>query len=363
MGVAIAAAQRAEGRSAPNPPVGCAIIDKQGRLVAVGHTARGGRPHAETTALAMAGDAARGGCAYVTLEPCAHVGQTPPCAEALIAAGIARVVVAMRDPDPRVDGRGVDLLTKAGIVVRGDVGADAASRVMAGFLHRTKQARPFVTLKTATSLDGKIALGDGAKRWITGPRMRRFVHLQRSRCDAILTAIGTVLADDPALTCRLDGADGDHPARFVMDSQLRTPLDSQLLASLSDARVTIFCARDTDSGRAEALRAAGADLQPVSLDDKGKLSLDAVMAAIAAAGYGHVLIEAGGKLASSLLRANLVDSILWTSSAQIIGNDGIPSVAELDLASLPENKRFQMVEEGHFGTDRFILMDRIVGSR
>jgi len=135
------------------------------------------------------------------------------------------------------------------------------------------------------------------------------------------------------------------------------------LASLSDSRVTIFCAGDADSGRAEALRSAGADLQPVSLDDKGKLSLDAVMAAIAAAGYGHLLIEAGGKLASSLLRANLVDSILWTSSAQIIGNDGIPSVAELDLANLPENKRFQMVEEGHFGTDRFILMDRIVGSR
>ncbi len=363
MGVAIAAAQRAEGRSAPNPPVGCAIIDKNSRLVAVGHTARGGRPHAETVALAMAGDAAQGGCAYVTLEPCAHVGRTPPCAKALVAAGIARVVVAMRDPDPRVDGRGIDLLTKAGIVVREDVGADAAARVMAGFLYLTKHARPFVTLKTATSMDGKIALGDGAKRWITGAQMRRFVHLQRSRCDAILTTIGTVLADDPVLTCRLDGADGDHPARFVLDSQLRTPLDSQLLSSLSDAKVTIFCAMDADAGRASALLAKGAEIQAVSLDGSGQLSLDAVMAAIAAAGYGHVLIEAGGKLASSLLQADLIDSILWTSSAQIIGSDGIPSVAELGLAKLPDNMGFQMVEEGHFGTDRFILMDRTVGSR
>jgi len=363
MGVAIAAAQRAEGRSTPNPPVGCAIIDKNGRLVAVGQTGRGGRPHAETAALVMAGDAARGGCAYVTLEPCAHVGQTPPCAESLIAAGIARVVVAVRDPDPRVNGRGIDLLTKAGIVVREDVGADAAARVMAGFLHRTKWARPFVTLKTATSMDGKIALRDGAKRWITGPQMRRFAHLQRSRCDAVLTAIGTILADDPALTCRLDGADGDHPARFVLDSQLRTPLNSKLLSSLSEASVTIFYAMDADCSWAEALRAAGADLQPVSRDDNGQLSLGAVMAAIAASGYGNLLIEAGGKLASSLLRADLVDSVLWTSSAQIIGNDGIPSVADLGLSKLPDNKVFQMVEEGHFGTDRFILMDRIVGSR
>ena len=168
MQVAIAAARRAEGRSGPNPPVGCAIISSDGQLIAVGHTASGGRPHAETEALAMAGDAAQGATAYVTLEPCAHTGQTGPCADALVGAGISRVVIAARDPDDRVNGRGIERLADSGVDIQIGVEAEAARQVMAGFLARVTMSRPLVTLKTATSLDGMIALGDGAKRWITG---------------------------------------------------------------------------------------------------------------------------------------------------------------------------------------------------
>jgi diaminohydroxyphosphoribosylaminopyrimidine deaminase/5-amino-6-(5-phosphoribosylamino)uracil reductase len=229
---------------------------------------------------------------------------------------------------------------------------------MAGFLHRTRYARPFVTLKTATSMDGRIALADGGMRWITGPQMRRFVHLQRSRCDAIMTGIGTVLADDPELTCRLDDAADDHPYRFVLDSHLQTPLDSRLLETVPQAGLTLFCGTEADSDRANSFRDAGAMVQPVAADDHGRLGLDDVMAMIAAAGKGHLLVEAGGKLAASLLQADLVDRILWTQSSQVIGDDGIGAISKLGLTNLPDTSRFAVTDEGHFGADRFILMER-----
>lgn len=358
MRLALSAARKAEGRTGANPPVGCAILDRAGQLVALAHTARDGRPHAETGALDMAGAAAQGGSVYVTLEPCAHIGKTGPCADALIGAGVSRVVIAVRDPDPRVDGRGIDRLTAAGIAVTTGVEAEAASRVMAGFLYRTRHARPFVTLKTATSMDGRIALADGGKRWITGPQMRRFVHLQRSRCDAIMTGIGTVLADDPELTCRLDGVADDHPHRFILDSHLQTPLDSRLLKTVPQAGLTLFCGMEADSDRANTFRDAGATVQPVAADDHGRLGLDDVMAMIAAAGKGNLLVEAGGKLAASLLQADLVDRILWTQSTQVIGDDGIGAISTLGLTNLPDTSRFTVMDEGHFGADRFILMER-----
>ena len=358
MQLAVSAARRAEGRTGPNPPVGCAITDQSGRLVAVGHTARGGRPHAETEALAMAGDAARGGCAYVTLEPCSHVGKTGACADALIAAGVARVVIAVQDPDSRVDGQGIDRLRAAGIRVDCGAEADAANRAMAGFLYRMRHARPLVTLKTATSMDGRIALADGKKRWITGPDMRRYVHLQRSRCDAIMTAIGTVIADDPELTCRLHGLVEDNPHRYVLDSHLRLPTDSALLKDVSQAGLTVFCRHDASADHMTALRNAGAIVQTVDTDDHGRLSLPAVMAAVAAAEHSHLMVESGGKLAASLLHAGLVDRISWTQSPHIIGEDGVPSMAALNMTSLPETPAFKVTDQGQFGADRFILMER-----
>ncbi len=358
MRVAIAEARRAEGRTAPNPPVGCAIVSGEGRLIGTGHTATGGRPHAEVQALAMAGAAARGGCAYVTLEPCAHHGQTGPCADALVEAGIARVVIALRDPDKRVNGRGIDRLAEAGVALGIGVEAEAARRVTAGFLSRTARLRPFVTLKTATSLDGMIALADGAKRWITGPRMRNYVHLQRSRTDGLLSAVGTVLADDPEFTCRLPGLRADSPHRFILDGSLRTPVTASLFRTAGDVGLSFFCHEDVDTRAVKVLQAAGAEVRPVEAGADGKLSLVAVMQAIAAAGIGSLMIEAGGKLAASLLQAGMVDRILWTCSQHLIGADGIPSISPLATQELPSQASFRVVAEGGFGSDRFLMLER-----
>ena len=358
MRVALAEARRAEGRTAPNPPVGCAIVSAKGQLVSTGHTATGGRPHAETEALARAGEAARGATAYVTLEPCSHTGETGPCSDALVVAGIARVVIAMRDPDPRVNGRGIEMLAERGVALQIGVEAEAARHVMAGFLMRTSQARPLVTLKTATSIDGMIALEDGAKRWITGPLMRRFVHLQRSRNEGLLSAVGTVLADDPEFTCRLDGLDGDSPHRFILDGSLRTPASAKLFETAGEVGLTFFCRDDCDPQKAVALRAAGAEILSVDVDSNGHLSLGSVMQKIAEAGIGNLMVEAGGKLAASLLQDGLVDRILWTSSQHLIGSDGIPAISRLATLGIGETPEFSVVAEGGFDRDRFILLER-----
>ena len=360
MRVALAAARRAEGRTAPNPPVGCAILAPTGALVAVGSTAPGGRPHAETRALALAGDAAKGGTAYVTLEPCAHAGQTGPCAMALVEAGISRVVIALRDPDERVNGRGIEMLADHGLSVQIGVEAEAARQIMGGFLTRVSAGRPLVTLKTASSLDGMIALSDGAKRWITGPLMRRYVHLLRSRSDGLLSAIGTVLADDPEFTCRLPGMEGDSPARFILDATLRTPPGARLFQATPGIPVTIFCREDCDPQKAVALRSAGAEVQPVGIDGQGRLALHEVMQAIAETGCGSLMVEGGGKLAASLLQDGLVDRIFWTQSQHLIGQDGIPAIGDLDLTDLTHPAAFAVVEEGCLDDDRFILLERPV---
>ena len=358
MRVALAAARRAEGRTAPNPPVGCAILSSTGQLVAVGSTARNGRPHAETEALAMAGAAAEGGTAYVTLEPCAHTGQTGPCALALVNAGIARVVIALRDPDERVNGRGIEMLAEHGISLQIGVEAEAARQVMGGFLARLAAERPLVTLKMASSLDGRIALSDGAKRWITGPLMRRYVHLQRSRSDALLSAIGTVLADDPEFTCRLAGLEDDSPSRFILDATLRTPPTARLFEAVPDVAVTIFCREDCDPQKAVALRNAGAEVQSVRLDGQGRLDLRVVMRTIAETGCGSLMVEGGGKLAASLLQDGLVDRILWTQSQHLIGGDGIPAIGDLGATGLPDPAAFTVIDDGILDDDRFILLER-----
>lgn len=358
MQVALAASRRAEGRSGSNPPVGCAIVSSEGDLVAVGHTASGGRPHAETEALAMAGKAARGATAYVTLEPCAHTGQTGPCADALVAAGVARVVIAIRDPDTRVNGRGIERLAEAGVEIQIGVEAEGARRVMGGFLSRLTRNRPLVTWKTATSLDGMIALSDGAKRWVTGPVMRRYVHLQRSLSDGLLSAIGTVLADNPEFTCRTPGLESDSPHRFILDANLRTPPDARLFASAPEVGLTIFCREDSDPQAAIALREAGAEVQSVAVDAAGRLVLGDVMHAIAETGCGNLMVEGGGKLAASLLRDGLIDRILWTRSTHLIGHDGIPAISTLGTAELPEAPAFTVACEGRFAGDSFILLER-----
>src|SRR6266853_3702784 len=259
MRAALGLARRGLGRVWPNPAVGCVIV-KDGRAVGRGWTQPGGRPHAETEALARAAAAAHGATAYVTLEPCCHWGRTPPCADALIAAGLGRVVVALEDPDPRVAGGGVARLRAAGIAVEAGLGAAEAAEINAGFFQRVRLGRPLVTLKLATSLDGRIATASGESRWITGAPARERAHLLRATHDAILVGTDTVLTDDPQLTCRLPGLASRSPVRIVLDRQLRIPPTARIIAEARQVPTWLMTLSSANPGRQKSLRAAGVEV-------------------------------------------------------------------------------------------------------
>src|SRR3954471_6198582 len=259
MGAALALARRGLGNVWPNPAVGCVIVN-DGRIVGRGWTQPGGRPHAETEALARAGGAARGATAYVTLEPCCHWGRTPPCAEALIASGVSRVVAAIEDPDKRVAGGGLARLREAGLAVESGLGADEAAEINAGFFQRVRTGRPLVTLKLATSLDGRIATALGESRWITSPLARRRTHLLRATHDAILVGTSTVLADDPQLTCRLEGLEHRSPVRIALDRNLVIPHEVRLVAEARRTPTWFITLSGSDPGRRNGLRGAGVEI-------------------------------------------------------------------------------------------------------
>jgi diaminohydroxyphosphoribosylaminopyrimidine deaminase/5-amino-6-(5-phosphoribosylamino)uracil reductase len=350
MRVAIRIGRRGRGRVAPNPAVGCVLV-RDGRLIARGWTQPGGRPHAEAVALARAGAAARGCTAYVSLEPCAHHGQSPPCAEALISAGVARVVIAAHDPDPRVDGRGARLLREAGIDVREGVLAAEADADLAGFKGRVETGRPWVTLKLATTLDGQIATASGESKWITGAGSRHMVHALRAQHDAILTGVGTVLADDPMLTCRLPGMANRSPVRVVLDSRLSTPVSSAVVATARDIKTVIIATR---AGSAEAERAlveSGAEVVRVDAGDTGLVAPDAALKVLGDRGTTRVFVEAGGKIATSFLAVGRVDEVIWFRAPMLIGGDGIASLHSLSIAGLDDAPRFERVETRTVGED------------
>ena len=359
MRAAIAQSRHAEGRSQSNPPVGCVILDKSGRLCAAAHTGIGGVPHAETQALDMAGKSAKGGTVYVTLEPCAHHGKTPPCIDALIAAGVARIVVAVGDPDARVNGRGLEMARAAGIEVNLGVESVAAMAVLHGFLRRISVGKPDVWLKTAASLDGGIALSDGKKRWLTGDPMRYFVHELRSRCDALLTGIGTILADDPELTCRAPAEDSDSPAVFVLDSQLRTPPNARLFGK-GQRKVTLFCTESAPKERFIALQKTGATVTTLPPDPKGQLDLHAVLNHLGTIGINTVLVEAGTGVTTAMLGAGLVDKIYWTQSQHILGADARPVVGPLKLVAMPPQNLYTQLTSSLIGQDQFRVFVRDV---
>ncbi len=339
MAAALVLASRGLGRVAPNPAVGCIIV-KEGRVVGRGWTQPGGRPHAEAEALARAGEAARGATAYVTLEPCAHQGETPPCAAALIGAGIARCVVALEDPDPRVDGRGLESLRAAGIAVESGLCRAAAAELNAGFLLRQQDGRPLVTLKLATSLDGRIATQSGESQWITGPAARAQGHRLRATHDAVLVGSGTAVADNPRLDVRLPGLEAASPVRVVLDGRLRVPLTHDLVSRAREQATWLFTRLDADVPRKEAYLQAGVEVVPLSLDAAGRLSLAEALQALGARGLTRVLVEGGGQLAAGLLQADLVDSLVWFRSGSVIGGDGLPGVAGLGLDHLGEAPAF-----------------------
>jgi len=356
MRAALALARRGLGNAWPNPSVGCVVV-RGGRVAGRAVTAPGGRPHAEPLALAMAGPAARGASVYVTLEPCCHHGRTPPCTDALIAAGIARAVVATRDPDPRVDGAGIARLRAAGITVEEGLLAAEAEEVNAGFFSRVRLGRPLVTLKLASTLDGRIATRTGESRWITREPARRMAHALRGRHDAVMVGVGTVLADDPDLTCRIPGYKPVSPVRVVADSHLRTRLTSRLVATAAQTP-TWLIARDTaDPGRRRALEGAGAGVIPVAAGTPG-VDLPAALAALGAQGITRVLVEGGAQLAAALLRADLVDRIAWFHAPSVMGGDGWPATQAFGTDRLAAMPRFIRISATELGDDMLTELRR-----
>lgn len=336
MTVALRLAGRVAGRTWPNPNVGCVIVretaDGHPLIIGRGSTAPGGRPHAEALALEEAGELARGATAYVSFEPCAHHGRAPPCAEGLINAGIARVVAALGDPDPRVNGRGFGLLREAGVEVTANVMEAEARRVVAGFLSRIERARPLVTLKLATSLDGRIATASGRSKWITGPQARARGHLLRARHDAILVGSGTVIADDPALTCRLPGMEDRSPVRVVMDGQLRLPPDSVLGRTARAFPVWAVTRAGHNAARRVPLTGNGVTVIELESAPDAPLKPGAALHALAERGITSVLVEGGAKVASAFWRAHLVDRLVWFRAPIALGGDARPALEALNLA-------------------------------
>ena len=352
MRAALALARRGLGSTWPNPAVGCVLV-RDGRVVGRGVTAPGGRPHAEPMALAMAGPLARGATAYVTLEPCSHHGRSPPCADALVAAGVARVVVAAIDPDPRVHGAGVAKLRAAGIpVVTGLLEAEAEA-LQAGFLTRVRQGRPMVTLKLATTLDGRIATRTGESRWITGREARRVAHALRGQHDAVMVGIGTVLADDPDLTCRIAGYRRTPDLRIVADSWLRLDPACRLISTASSAPTWLLHSPDADPVRRKALEGVGVRLIEVKASQAGERGLNpaAMLQALGQAGLTRLLVEGGAHLAGSLLRAGLVDFLAWFHAPGVMGGEGLPAAQGFGAGPLDAMPRFERVRQRPLGAD------------
>ena len=346
---AIRLGARGLGRTAPNPSVGCVLV-KNDIILATAVTGDGGRPHAETIALHAAGNAARGATAYVSLEPCAHHGKTPPCAEALINAGIARVVIAALDPDPRVAGRGIAMLEAAGIAVEQKLSPEAA-RLHRGFFKRLVTSMPYVALKLATSLDGYMADSSGQSRWITGEPARAHGHRLRAQVDAMVTGIGTVLADDPELTARLPGLTHPNLERVICDRKLRLPLKSNLVRSANRQPtwvITTAEAIEQAASHATELREAGVKF---CVTEEHALSPATILRTLGAEGITRVLIEAGPTLSTAFLAANAVDTLYWYRAPKLFGNTGAAAITALDT-SVADPASWRLVEGFTFGDDQ-----------
>ena len=350
MRVALGLAARGLGRTWPNPAVGCVIVRDQ-TVVGRGWTQPGGRPHAETEALERAGAAARGATAYVTLEPCSHHGHTPPCADALIAAGIGRCVIAVTDPDPKVAGGGIERLRVAGIEVVSGIEGGRAAEHLAGYLLHRRQGRPLVTLKLASSLDGRIATHGGESRWITGEAARMHAHLLRAHHDAVLIGVGTATADDPDLRCRLPGLEAASPVRVVFDSSLQLSLTSRLVRTAREAPTWVVSCEEADALREDAFASCGVEVLRIPHGEEGLPDPGAALRKLGERGVTSVLVEGGSRLAASLIRAGLVDRIAWFRASSVIGGDGIPAVAAFGLDHLAQAPVWRRTELRTVGED------------
>jgi diaminohydroxyphosphoribosylaminopyrimidine deaminase/5-amino-6-(5-phosphoribosylamino)uracil reductase len=346
---ALALAEEGLGQVAPNPSVACLIV-KEGNIISQGVTAKGGRPHAETQALTQAGDKAEGSTIYVTLEPCFHQGETPPCANALIEAKPATVVVACEDPDARTAGKGIFALRNAGIEVITDVCEEEAKQLNAGFIKRITENRPLVSVKLATSLDGKLALKSGASKWITGKEARAYGHKLRAKHDAIITGIGTVRADDPMLTCRVDGMEEHSPQRFIWDSELRIDEDTQLVKTAKDYPTCIIT-ESRDIPKISRLKDAGVEI----IQPEEKYDITALLTQLAERGITRLMVEAGATLTTAFVQSGLIDHLYWFKAPILIGDEGRAAIGELGNTMLEQCQRFTLVDHLTLGDDQLSI--------
>lgn len=360
MQLALTLGRRGQGRTWPNPAVG-AVVVKDGVIIGRGWTQPGGRPHAEPVALAQAGAAAKGATLYVTLEPCSHFGKSPPCADAIVAAGIARVVAAIEDPNPDVAGQGHARLRAAGIKVDVGLCAEDAARDHAGHFRRIRDHRPHVVLKLAVSPDGKIAAAGHKPVAVTGERVRSRVHLLRAQCDAVLVGIGTVKADDPELTCRLPGMAKRSPVRVVLDRALRMSGNSKLVHSARTTPLWVMTSDIAEAPAAMALGAAGAQVLrvPTVSSPVPGLELSAVLHSLAEKGITKLLVEGGAKIASSFVSAGLVDEVWLFQGANEIGEGGVNALDALPLSAITGSSSFKARASESFGEDTLTIYERI----
>jgi len=358
MAHALALGRRNLGLTWPNPSVGCVIVADD-KVIARAVTGPGGRPHAETIALAAAGPRAKGATAYVSLEPCSHHGETPPCADALIAAGISRVVIPMEDPDERVAGVGVQALRAAGIEVEEGVLAEDARRDQAGFLSRIVRGRPHVHLKLAVSADGKIAAAGPARTMVTGELARARGQLIRASCDAVLIGAGTARADDPLLTCRLPGLAQRSPVRIVADSRAQLALDSQLVRTAAAVPVWVLCTDVADAGRRAALGDAGVTVIICKADEDGRIDLGAALGALGQRGLTRLMAEGGAALAGGLMDADLVDQVSLFQAAHDIGAGGLAALGGHDLDTITDSPRFAAGDQIILAPDTLTTYTRV----
>ena len=354
MQLALTLGRRGLGNTWPNPAVG-AVIVKDGVIVGRGWTQPGGRPHAETEALKRAGRAARGATLYVTLEPCSHHGKTPPCTDAIIRAGIVRVVSALDDPNPEVAGQGLAKLRERGIAVETGLGAEAAKRAHVGHVTRMTKGRPHVMLKLALSADGKIGAAGRKPIAITGSEARERVFQMRAMSDAILVGMGTVLSDDPALTCRLPGMMERSPVRVLLDARLRVPISTGVVATAHDAPTWIFGDTKASAMGEEVLRAKGVEVFRVE-GAEGRLDLAAILKILAERGITRLMVEGGSTVAASFVKADLVDEAALFRAPKQIGPDGVDALDRMPLTAL--TSRLKQVATEHVGVDTLELYER-----
>ncbi|UCG38921.1 MAG: bifunctional diaminohydroxyphosphoribosylaminopyrimidine deaminase/5-amino-6-(5-phosphoribosylamino)uracil reductase RibD [bacterium] len=354
MARALKLAARGQGTTHPNPMVG-AVVVKKGVVVGEGWHRKPGEPHAETLALQRAGRAARGATVYVNLEPCDHHGRTPPCTRAIIGASVARVVAACEDPHPLVSGRGIHHLREAGIRVDLGVLRERAEELNRAFLHHARGAVPYVTLKLASTLDGRIATSGGESRWITGEQARRRVHLLRAQADAVLVGVGTVVMDDPRLTVRNVRRRG-QPFRVVLDPSLRTPLESHIVRSASDGRTLIVLGRGVSAGRRRAYQEKGVRFLPLPRRS-GRFLWPDLARGLSELGVLHLLVEGGSRTAAWFLASSAVQRLELFMAPAVLGEEGVPAVGPLSVERLALAPRFRLKQYRLVGGDLHIVAE------